>query len=252
MASDPNPGYQARRDLDAELDAEQASRRTWLLGFAILATVIVVGIGWKAARHVVAYQWLASNSFDVSWTPDPGPWMLGGSTSARYMVRSFRMRSFSASDLSQLRKLHRLDDLDLSNLPEVSDNDLAFLGELTSLKRLFLDRSRPQGGVDDHRLTDATLARIGQLSRLTELQFGGNAITDAGLASLAKLGELRSLDLRMTPITDAGVESLKALPALADLDLSGTNASARGIAAFEAARPGVKVIHDGNTPEFQR
>jgi hypothetical protein len=57
------------------------------------------------------------------------------------------------------------------------------------------------------KLTDADLARLGELPRLKDLCLRGTAVTDAGLASLRSL-RLASLELRGTRITGDALASL--------------------------------------------
>jgi hypothetical protein len=63
-------------------------------------------------------------------------------------------------------------------------------------------------------VTDAGLAHIEGLWKLTELWLGATRVTDAGLAHIEGLTNLVTLDLDRTAVTDAGVAPLRAkLPA---------------------------------------
>ncbi|MGV3615369.1 MAG: hypothetical protein ACO1SV_08550 [Fimbriimonas sp.] len=67
------------------------------------------------------------------------------------------------------------------------------------------------------QMTDAVLARLGDLESLTSLDLeGSGAVTDAGLRHLAGMPRLRSLNLTGCSITDDGLAVLRDLPDLRD------------------------------------
>ena len=221
-------------------------RRRWL-AIATASSVVLSLAAWKVGKHLAAAFWLESNQYVVAWGADRDNWTLGGST----MVRFTRKRGIFASErpllgLNHLTDLHRVEELDLATLFSVRDAELANLGRLTDLRRLNLDRRTELAwnGFEPVQLTDATFSQIDRLTRLVELNLGHQRFTDDGLSRLVALDQLRNLDLTGTEVTDVGLESLKTLPSLKELDVSGTRVTARGLAAFESARPGVKVIAD--------
>ena len=57
-------------------------------------------------------------------------------------------------------------------------------------------------------MTDAGLARLGELTHLTQLCFRDTPVTDAGLVHLRELANLDCLTLEGTRVTDAGVREL--------------------------------------------
>jgi len=59
------------------------------------------------------------------------------------------------------------------------------------------------------RVTNAGLAHLEGLTKLTWLEPSGHGVTDAGLAHLAGLTNLGTLNLRRTGVTDAGVAALE-------------------------------------------
>jgi hypothetical protein len=59
-------------------------------------------------------------------------------------------------------------------------------------------------------ITDVGLEKIGNLTRLEELDLRDTLVTDAGLRSLEKLAHLKSLDLEGTSVTESGVRELQA------------------------------------------
>ena len=224
-------------------------RQFWAI---VVAAVLATGfVGWRVGSHVVAAWWLEANQYVVLWGIDRGNWKGGGVTTVRYSARPVLFGSTRPNlDLKFLTNLHHLEELDLSTMVGIRDADMANLDDLTGLRRLNVDRSRqpPWGKLDSAGLTDATLARIGRLSRLRDLNLGGQKFTDSGLKGLAGLDQLESLDLVETAITDAGLEPLKGLRRLKSLDLTRTKVTAQGVRNFEAAKPGVKVVADPPLP----
>lgn len=85
--------------------------------------------------------------------------------------------------------------------------------------------------------TDATLTRVGHLSRLESLGLSPSSVDDEGLAHLKGLNELVSLDLGGTQVTDAGVAHLSGLTKLRDLGLAGTKVTDAGAKALQQALP---------------
>ncbi len=215
-----------------------------------LAAVLVVGLalmGWKVGRHLSATSWLESNHFRVIWGFDGKNWRSGGDTTVKYVTGySFFTDDRAAINLKHLTWLHRVEELDLTSVPQITDDDLVVLDRLPSLRGLFLDRTKQRipNPASSSFLTDQTLARIAKLKNLEHLTIGGQAITDAGLAQLKGLSQLTDIELPQTEITDAGLEHLKALPRLKSLDLSGTKVTPQAIKKLEAARPDLKIICD--------
>lgn len=104
--------------------------------------------------------------------------------------------------------------------PKVTDEGLAHLSGLTSLKKLNLSNT----GV-----TDDGMPHLGQLTNLEQLVLTGTGISDAGLEHLANLRRLRYLDLSSTRVTDAGLPGLEVLPNLHTLDIHSTAVTDAGL-----------------------
>ena len=68
-------------------------------------------------------------------------------------------------------------------------------------------------------VTDEDLAEIGQLTGLEELRLASTRITDVGLAHLAALTNLKTLELGATNVTSAGFEQLARLKKLQQVKL---------------------------------
>jgi hypothetical protein len=88
----------------------------------------------------------------------------------------------------------------------VSDATLAKLGDLKRLEFLTLD-----GTLTD----DSGLGHLKDLRRLKHLSLVDTSVTDAGLVHLKAMADLRALILARTDVTDAGIRDLvKSLPNL--------------------------------------
>ena len=108
-------------------------------------------------------------------------------------------------DISALRELKNLTELNLSN---TSVNDASALRELKNLTQLDLSETK---------VTDVSVLR--ELKSLTQLNLGGAPVTD--VSALRELKNLTSLNLGGTLVTD--VSALRELKNLTQLDLGGTN-----------------------------
>jgi hypothetical protein len=118
--------------------------------------------------------------------------------------------------------LEPIPPLDLSH-SDVTDAGLAHLRPLRRLTELNL------GGCE--RITDLGLAHLTALRRLKTLNLSRcPQITDKGMIHLRTLIRLEDLDLsRCSWITDEGIKHLGALPRLTSLDLSGTDITDAGL-----------------------
>jgi len=111
----------------------------------------------------------------------------------------------SADVLNQVKKLDRLQKLDLSG-SNVTDAELVHLKDLASLQTLWLSKTQ---------VTDDGLSHLKGLKNLTWLELHGTKITDTGLTHLTGLTSLRHLEIQATKVTAEGAEKLKvALPNL--------------------------------------
>jgi len=238
------------RDL-AEIRRRWIVRGRWPIA-VLIAACLAAGYGtWKAGRHLVAASWLGANGIHVHWEVKSGTWMRGGATTVQARAQGFLGSGLArADDLTYLKDLHRVVELDLALIDGLRDVDLAVIERLNDLRVLDLDRSRhlDRSRPDGLGPTDATLARLRGLRRLREISLARTRITDAGLAHLAGLADLETLDLTQTGITDAGLGSLRGLKRLGTLVLTGTRVTPGGIRGLEAAMPGVVVIYDPPAP----
>jgi hypothetical protein len=101
-------------------------------------------------------------------------------------------------------------------------------------------------------VTNATLAHVGRLTRLQELNVVSPSVSDAGLEHLKALTELsdlslnglvrlRSLTLERTEITDAGLAPLKGLTSLSVLRIGKTQVTDAGIKELQQALPSLTI-----------
>ncbi|QDU39329.1 Serine/threonine-protein kinase PrkC [Maioricimonas rarisocia] len=184
-------------------------------------------------------------------------------------------RGVKDRDARRFLELSRLQALDLRG-NQLTDDSIPILGELTSLRWLYLGKMRisdanleclnrltkvealaldgtsiTDDGVTKLRglahlrellvgstaITDRSLQHLADWSSLVRLDLFGTDITDAGLQHLDELVNLKYLILQQTAVTDEGLEHLKSLPALKELNLKQTAVTNEGVAAFRDVRP---------------
>jgi len=129
-----------------------------------------------------------------------------------------------AAGVVALAKLTSLEDLDLSECVQISDDAMKPLSKLSKLKKLNLWRinlsdagieplqgmtSLESLNLDNTRLSDQGMAYLAGLTKLTFLHLGSTQISDTGLVHLEKLKALKELKLTRTAISQKGVDQLK-------------------------------------------
>lgn len=119
---------------------------------------------------------------------------------------------FASDDLAYLKQFPRLERLRIIGA-DITDARLAQLSHLLRLTVLSLDATKIDG---------SGLVHLKNLTRLNNLQLSKTELKDASLAHLAGLTKLTQLDLSHTPMNGAGLAHLKNLVNLEDLNLSGT------------------------------
>jgi len=82
--------------------------------------------------------------------------------------------------------------------------------------------------------TDTTIAPVGRLTQLEDLDLWGASVSDAGLVHLEGLTNLTVLNLTGTQVTDAGLAHLKGLTNLTWLFLKDTQVNGAGLAHLKA------------------
>jgi hypothetical protein len=187
----------------------------YLWHLLLLVTVAAIPCSWLACRiqkadrqHKVveAIQERGGRVHYVYQFEDEGGWLRGLiGTAALGDLVEVRLDTPEIADeaVARLGELTELETLCLSNT-QLTDEGLRHLEGLTRLENLWLD---------DTFVTDDGLAHLRGLSRLKSLWLCGTQVTDAGLAHLGGLTDLEDLRLWKTPVTDEGVKRLqKALP----------------------------------------
>jgi serine/threonine protein kinase len=143
-------------------------------------------------------------------------------------------QSIDDDDLPRLKRLSVLESLNLSGNPGLSDDGLAHLCEIKSLRWLYVGRNR---------ISDAGLPNLNRLNRLESLGIGSTEVTDAGVAELTRLKQIRELLLSENRITDAGLEHLKNFPSLLRLDLRSTDVTDAGLEQLPKAAPQIRYLN---------
>jgi len=105
--------------------------------------------------------------------------------------------------------------LDLEVCDGITDDACEPLGTMRQLKALIFKKT----GFEPHRIGDAGLEKLQNLSDLEVLNLYGNNLTDDGLAHLEGLHKLKELHLSLLAISDAGLRHLKPLDSLEHLEL---------------------------------
>jgi Leucine rich repeat/WD domain, G-beta repeat/Leucine Rich repeat len=148
-----------------------------------------------------------------------------------------RLRQTATDDaIAQLAKVKGLTELSFGSCENVTEKGFAGLKDLKELQRLDLSTPEPTT-----RVTDACLAHLNGLPRLTKLNLSGAGVTDAGLAQLKDLPNLEELHLSGASVTNAGLVGLSAFPKLTSLDLSATAITEAGLAHL-AGLPELKTL----------
>jgi uncharacterized protein (TIGR02996 family) len=120
----------------------------------------------------------------------------------------------------------------------VNDDYLTYLPAMTQLQHLALTESE---------ITDAGLARLGGLVRLTRLVLSEcSQIGNAGLKSLVGLRHLEDLSLANTKINNAGLKHLANFEELRYLDVSNTQITGAGLATICRLKKLVSLKLSGN------
>ncbi|MCA9174121.1 MAG: hypothetical protein KDB14_06495 [Planctomycetales bacterium] len=140
------------------------------------------------------------------------------------------IRTVHDHELKMIAGMKGLEQLNLTD-HRLTDAGLTHLSQLTSLKNLSLGLLR--AAPPEQRLGDAGLQHLRPLTNLRSLGLRHSGVTDAGLPQLAELPHLNALSLGNTSITDAGVAHLQKFPELNTLGLDGTDITPAAMATLE-------------------
>lgn len=183
-------------------------------------------------------------------------------------VLNIRGTRISDESLHTVSALGQLESLDVANT-RITDDGLEYLASLTRLKHLALGRSQvTEPGLQMLRvlstlesldlggpparnqrkgasapMLDSAVAAIAALQELRVLKLGHSNIDVRGLRQLAKLGKVEKLGLECCPrVDDEAIKELLAWKNLKYLDLQETKVTEAGVAALQAAKPGMRLL----------
>lgn len=138
----------------------------------------------------------------------------------------------SNDGLKHLVACRQLEELDLSENSLLSDDGLASVGQITSLKKLNLWRV----GV-----SNAGIVKLSPLTKMEWLNLDNTQLSDEGLVALKDMKSLVFLHLGSTSVSDAGLPSLYELSVLKDLKVTRTSVTEAGVTALKEKLPNTEV-----------
>jgi hypothetical protein len=134
----------------------------------------------------------------------------------------------SPKALEPLGALAKLERLSLYRC-HLTDEHLAFLGRLTSLRELELGENPLRGDCLAH------LRGLPQLQRLSVLEC--TDFDERNLRHVAAIASLTDVNLQYTPVTDAGLKALHGMPNLRSVLLLRSRVTVPAKAALKATLP---------------
>jgi hypothetical protein len=120
---------------------------------------------------------------------------------------------------------------------KLGDAEMKYIAQLTQLRALDLGYSN----ISDHGLEN-----LKGLADLRELNLSSTGITDRGLEALRPLVKLDTLYLNDVVITDEGLAHIRGMPELRTLALSGTRVTDAGLKHLEATKQ-LRFVNLGKT-----
>lgn len=209
-----------------------------LLGFASVSAVacgLLAAEQRRLARQRQAVRAIDNVTFDyqldssgsrIPHAAAPGPWWLQkllGDDVFTHVVKAIILDDTG---------MKHLDDLpDLRNLKvsgEVTDAGMANLAYLSRLTWL---------SINSRYVTDAGLVHVARFTTLENLDLGGAPITDRGLIHLRSLTRLEALNLPETQVRGPGLRDLRKLGKLRALWIEAGTLDGRSLKEFQEALP---------------
>lgn len=141
-------------------------------------------------------------------------------------LKKLRLARNQISDiaLNTLSECKQLEELDLSEDSLITNDGMAFLAKLTSLKKLNLWRVQ---------ISDEGVLMLAPLNQLEWLNLDNTKLSDAGLPALWGMTKLNFLHLGSTQITPDGVSLLFHLSSLRDLKITRSAMGSSDVAVAE-------------------
>lgn len=128
---------------------------------------------------------------------------------------SFYQASITKSGLSKLASLPKLQVIMFNTTP-ITPDGLAELKAIPQLRQLMFLEEPP--GANCGRLSDQSLAEIGQLGNLQELKFGAINISDSGARHLHGLKQLKRLSFFKGHVSDGAVSELHSMLPMTEIN----------------------------------
>lgn len=139
--------------------------------------------------------------------------------------------SVSGVGLSHIASLG-IQDLDISECSQLTDEAMEAVAQMTSLTRLNLWRDA---------ITDEGVKQLVGLTKMQWLNLDNTLLSDAGLGALAGMSQLTFLHVGSTSVSDAGMPDLLPLKSLKDLKVTRTAVTDAGVKVVTDGIPGVDV-----------
>lgn len=157
--------------------------------------------------------------------------------------------------MENLPELPTVKELDLSEHPNLKDEDLVYLKRLPNLERLRFARTGLKGPglqyleplqkletliIERTPVNGPGLKSLAQLPRLANLVLRAAMVNDLAMDKIGAIKSLKSLDLTAAWINDQGLSQLEGLTNLEELNVTGTSVSDAGIERLTQKLPGLK------------
>lgn len=148
-------------------------------------------------------------------------------------LRKIRIAQTSVSELGLAALVEiPIEDIDLSECSQLTDEAMAYVGKWKSLKRLNLWRDP---------VSDVGVAHLADLKELEWLNLDNTGLSDAGLKDLSGMQKLNFLHLGSTAVSDTGMPDLLKLVALKELNVTRSSVTEAGAKLISDGIPGVHV-----------
>lgn len=205
--------------------------QSFIVSYVDLVNCPQVDGGWIRS-HLVGLDRLNGISLNYTRAGDEGVRHILQFKSISFL----NLHSVDVSDegLQGISSLLRLEQLNLSNNPRITDASMEHLRKVSNLKQVQLGGT----SVGDEGLR---ILAESSLPRLVELDICETRVSDRGLEHLTVFSGLRELCLESTLVSDAGIGELSKLTNLNKIWLSGSQVTQTGLERLRDALPECKV-----------